>query len=409
MACGSSNGCGGNASVAGSPPPSTSVAGAAPCGPGFCDDKLRALPTSPAIELVGVPPGDQCLVRTAAGQGIWQRDPSRAGGPDFVGPLKQIAFEVTSKAASGKLALFTSIDDCADKSVVQLLPHDVAESSRGALMAIEREQCGDLTNLAVREVAPVENPGCVANVFFLAYTKELSHCGSAEFAQRKWLAYNELTIPGSQLQKISSPNFSDESQLRRVALKKVGDCFALVSLAAVTNGPTCDEIPDLSGDNPQFDRVLACNGGHQALIVPGNNKALRSRNGKWRLEDAGLTFHPLTVDQAFSPQFSAPGSRAVTLNEFPTLPSGGRIFAVFRGTAETNGDESDASFGLAVGAAINSFDPNVIVFAGYSTDRANEKFAPIEVTSANITLHAFTETNLGSSSAAACALIGYLY
>jgi len=246
---------------------------------GFCQDGLEGLPeVQRGLDLVGVPEGDSCLHRIDSIKGIWQHDPNRAGGSDFVGALDKLEAVLGDRiglTGYGKIPLLKPTYDAQGKASVQVLPEDVGEAHTGWLDLLSQDQCG---NFRHDKLVPQAQSGCPDNMFLLGFVKTLRTIGETEYTQYALKELSKLVLPTSQLTTVTNAEMSNDGM--RVAMwKKSGDCHELVA------GPQagCAYLTEMPEDT-EFGYITVCHAGVEKKLAGIKGKTLvGTEGGGWKL------------------------------------------------------------------------------------------------------------------------------
>lgn len=280
MAC--NTGC---QDVAGVPPPSARPAGRPPasCMGGFCDDGLLGLPESPALDLVGVPGGDECLHRIDAVKGVWQHDPNHPGGSDFVGALDRLEFLLGERVASGddggfgKLPILLPGYDAQGKASLEVVPQDVGEGAAGFLGVMRQNQCGDVRQ---DKLVPAALDGCPDNLFLLGMVKTLRTCGNREYVDYAFKEISKLVLPSTQVPALTADEMLDGDNVRTAAWRKSGQCWEL----GVAPKTGCSYLSPVAPAD-EFDYIMVCKSGVPMKLGGIAGKTLIGLpNGRWKVK-----------------------------------------------------------------------------------------------------------------------------
>jgi hypothetical protein len=280
MAC--NTGC---QDVAGVPPPSARPAGRPPasCMGGFCDDGLLGLPESPALDLVGVPAGDDCLHRMDAVKGVWQHDPNHPGGADFVGALDRLEFLLGQRVASGddggfgKVPILLPGYDAQGKASLEVVPQDVGENAAGFLSVMRQNQCGDVRQ---DKLVPAALDGCPDNLFLLGMVKTLRTCGNREYVDYAFKEISKLVLPSTQVPSLTADEMLDGDNVRTAAWRKSGQCWEL----GVAPKTGCSYLSPVAPAD-EFDYIMVCKSGVPMKLGGIAGKTLIGLpNGRWKVK-----------------------------------------------------------------------------------------------------------------------------
>jgi hypothetical protein len=261
-------------------------------GETFCDDKLEGLPFSTGVDLVGVPEGDKCLHRVNSPKGIWQHDPSRAGGSDFVGPLEAgLSFqpgENMTEDECGHLPVLRDVTPAgAAKPVLELVKQDVTEVVAGELAIITKCKGGKVRTDILAPVAYDDANPCEANLSLLGFVTQVVIEGSKQVTRKVWKALTKIVLPDTQVSKFSSVDLTDGTNWRNVVVKKRGNCWELgLAPAEAAESNDCSTYDSVGAT---FGYLLACDGGTLKKVEPQNGMALVGNGSAWELKPLGLT------------------------------------------------------------------------------------------------------------------------
>jgi hypothetical protein len=255
-------------------------------GATFCDGRLEGLPFASQVDLVGVPEGDQCLHRLNAPPGVWQHDPNRPGGADFVGPLSGVAFTPGTNLSTTECGFQPMLRSTAG-GAVELVKQDVTTRSDGELAVVTTCTGGtQRTDILDPEDFDDDNP-CEANLSLLGWVNQVVIVNGQNTFRKVWKQLTKLVFPATQLTTFTGVDYTDGVNWRRAVFKKSGACMEL-GLAeadeAVSN--TCQDYPSTG---TTFPYLLACKDGTTHKVEPTAGKSLVGDGTNWQLRDAGGT------------------------------------------------------------------------------------------------------------------------
>lgn len=260
-------------------------------GQTFCDDRLEGLPFVQGIDLVGVPEGDRCLGRIAAPKGVWQHDPSRAGGADFVGPLEGgLAFQPGENMGTdecGHLPMLRDTTVAGGPVTLEVVKQDVASISAGELGVMTACKGGKVRqDILAPEDYDDANP-CEANLSFLAFVRQVVIEGGVSKTRKVWKALTRIIFPDSQISKFTGVDLTDGNAWRPMVAKKRGGCWE-VGLGEPESAVVedCSLYPSVG---TTFPYLIACDGGVQKKVEPQAGMSLVGNGTTWEIKPAGLT------------------------------------------------------------------------------------------------------------------------
>lgn len=224
----------------------------------FCDPKLLSLPKATAMNLVGVPDGDQCLKRISAKKGVWLHNPENPGGPDYVGGLDQIVVTGMDKLATTGCSLIPALrptTDAQGMSALELVIASPQDKDKGTLGALNT--CGTNGGLRQDRIIPTALSSCPNNLFFLGFEKVTEVVDGQSVVNYQWREATEIKFPQSQVGELSSPDLTDTTNYSMAVWHKSGGCWVLKA----SNGNAFDGLCDVEfktlGDTDPLN-VLAC-------------------------------------------------------------------------------------------------------------------------------------------------------
>lgn len=224
----------------------------------FCDPKLLSLPKATAMNLVGVPDGDQCLKRISAPKGVWLHDPNRPGGPDYVGGLNQIVVTGMDKLATTGCSLIPALRPTTDAQGMPALelviasPQDNSKGTIGALNA-----CGTNGGLRPDRIIPESLSGCPNNLSLLAFEAVTEIVDGQSIVNYKWYGASALKFPQGQVGELTGVDLTDTTNYRMAVFHKAGGCWVLKAADGSVFDGLCDVPFKELGDTDPLN-VLAC-------------------------------------------------------------------------------------------------------------------------------------------------------
>lgn len=259
-------------------------------GATFCDDNLEGLPFSQGVDLVGVPEGDSCLHRVAAAKGIWQHDPARAGGADFVGPIEGIKFQPGENMPTdecGHLPMLRDVTVAGGPVTLELVKQDVSVNSYGDLTSTTTCKGGKVRQDIIEpEVYDDANP-CEANLSLLGFVRQVVIENGVNKTRKVWKALTRILFPDTQITKFTGVDLTDGNSWRAVVAKKRGNCWELGLDEEAED--TSDDCSLYASVGTAFPYLLACDGGTMKKVEPQNGMSLVGDGTSWKLAPAGMT------------------------------------------------------------------------------------------------------------------------
>mgnify|MGYP003507578791 FL=1 len=260
-------------------------------GQTFCDDKLEGLPYSNGLDLVGVPEGDKCLHRMSAVQGVWQHDPSRAGGADFVGPITGgLSFEPGTNMGvdeCGHLPMLRDKTVAGGPVTLELVKQDVVNTPSGELAVMTACKGGKVRqDILAPEDYDDANP-CENNLSLLGFVRTVVIEGGKQKTIKVWKALTRILFPDTQISKFTGVDLTDGNAWRPMVAKKRGTCWE-VGLGEPESAVVedCSLYPSVG---TTFPYLIACDGGVQKKVEPQNGMSLVGNGTSWEIKPAGLT------------------------------------------------------------------------------------------------------------------------
>jgi len=317
--------------------------GASQClGAGFCDDRLEGLPRFPAIDLIGVAPGESCLTRPRFNRGLWQHDESRATGSDYVGPLARLEVAAGEKATYGHPMLFTEeFKDYGNgypEPIIVAKPQDVGDVPMGDLAVMTRQFCEDGTQKhRLDRLAPEDFPAdCPSNFYLLGYAPADTQCGATKYPSQRFHRMPNIKFPKGQVNHYTDADLLDPTKFKVPVWKVDGDCAELASMPL----QLFQEDPEvvLEADDGQYVSISK-SGVAKKLAPAGSGDAAGTENvivgygGLWQRVKRGLMFYPLSspatlVTQNVNPLVATTHSVAVPAGVAPAF-TGQPVWGVF--------------------------------------------------------------------------------
>lgn len=259
-------------------------------GAAFCDDKLEGLPFANGFDLVGVPEGDQCLHRSSAAKGVWQHDPARAGGADFVGPLQGgLAFqpgEAMDTDECGYLPMLRDTTVAGGEPTVEVVAQNVEVRSVGDLTLTTLCKGGKLRQDVLEPEAYDDANPCEANLSLFGFVWQIVIENGKSVRRKVWKALTRLVMPDTQISKFEGVDLTDGTLWRAMVAKKRGNCWEF-GLAPEEEAVVedCSLKPSVGST---FAYLLACDGGVQKKVEPQLGKTLVGDGTNWKLQEAGM-------------------------------------------------------------------------------------------------------------------------
>lgn len=291
-------------------------------GETFCDSNLEGLPFANQIDLVGVPEGDQCLNRINAAKGIWQHDPDRPGGSDYVGPLSAgLNFVPGTNVGEDECGFVPTLRSNSDGSV-ELVKQDVVERSDGELSVVNTCSGGtQRTDILDPEDFDTDNP-CEANISILGWVNQAVIVNGRNTLRKVWKQLTKLLFPATQLTSFTDSDYTDGDHWRRAAWKKNGTCWELGLDEA--DEAVSDSCADLPSAGTQFPYLFACKDGVQNKVEPTAGMTLVGDGSNWNLRATGGTIlNPrVLVGQNRAGFTSTRGGTISSLVDDPTATTG---------------------------------------------------------------------------------------
>ena len=258
-------------------------------GATFCDENLEGLPFSNGVDLVGVPEGDQCLHRVAAPAGVWQHDPARAGGADYVGPLNGLTFKPGENLATdecGHLPMLRDVTPAGGQPTVELVKQDVSVNSYGELASMTTCKGGKVRQDIIEpEVYDDANP-CEANLSLLGFVRQVVIEGGVSKTRKVWKALTRILFPDTQISKFTGVDLTDGNSWRAVVAKKRGNCWEIGLDEEAED--TTDDCSLYASVGATFPYLLACDGGVMKKVEPQAGKSLVGDGSSWKLRTVGF-------------------------------------------------------------------------------------------------------------------------
>ncbi len=250
----------------------------------FCDPKLLSLPKATAMNLVGVPDGDQCLKRISAKKGVWLHNPENPGGPDYVGGLDQIVVTGMDKLATTGCSLIPALrptTDAQGMSALELVIASPQDNSKGTIGALNA--CGTNGGLRPDRIIPESLSGCPNNLSLLAFEAVTEIVDGQSIVNYKWYGASALKFPQGQVGDLTGADLTDTTNYRMAVFHKAGGCWVLKAADGSVFDGLCDVPFKELGDTDPLN-VLACttDGLNRVLVSAALLRRILGRN------DSGL-------------------------------------------------------------------------------------------------------------------------
>ena len=224
----------------------------------FCDPKLLSLPKATAMNLVGVPDGDQCLKRISAKKGVWLHNPENPGGPDYVGGLDQIVVTGMDKLATTGCSLIPALrptTDAQGMSALELVIASPQDNSKGTIGALNA--CGTNGGLRPDRIIPESLSGCPNNLSLLAFEAVTEIVDGQSIVNYKWYGASALKFPQGQVGELTGVDLTDTTNYRMAVFERAGGCWVLKAADGSVFDGLCDVPFKELGDTDPLN-VLAC-------------------------------------------------------------------------------------------------------------------------------------------------------
>lgn len=283
MSC-QTNDCG-DAPVAGTGAFAVSTPRRSCTGGGICADGYEGLPYANQVDLVGVPEGDRCLHRLNAAKGIWQHDPDRPGGADYVGPLSGgISFTPGENLGEGECG-YSAILKEGTNGAVELVKQDVAERSDGELAVIQQCSGGkQRTDVLTPEDFDEDNP-CEENLSLLGWVNQTVVVNGIATVRKVWKQLTRLLFPSSQLTEFEDIDYTAAGSDRRAVWREVGGCMELgVAEPDEANPSGCADLPSAG---TTFQYLIGCKDGVESKVEPTAGFSLVGDGSNWQSRQQG--------------------------------------------------------------------------------------------------------------------------
>lgn len=285
----------------------------------FCDPKLLALPKATAMNLVGVPDGDQCLKRISAKKGVWLHNPENPGGPDYVGGLDQIVVTGMGKLATTGCSLIPALrptTDAQGMSALELVIASPQDNSKGTLGALNA--CGTNGGLRPDRIIPESLSGCPNNLSLLAFEAVTEIVDGQSIVNYKWYGASALKFPQGQVGELTGVDLTDTTNYRMAVFHKAGGCWVLKAADGSVFDGLCDVPFKELGDTDPLN-VLACttDGLNRVLVSAALLRRILGRNGLTRIDPVLITHQKTGVGIGGVISGSGSGTVDVTDHDIP--------------------------------------------------------------------------------------------